>query len=382
MSGFFKCLSVLCVLFGLSHCEQSTENKAPEKKVLTRLKVPVPDAVNTNISKFPLPSLSEYGFFDSPLADLHPREKVLPYEPITSLFTDYAFKKRFVWMPDGQVADIDEEGEVLFPEGSVLIKHFYYPADFSRENENWDLLETRLLVKSGEEWKAYSYVWNENDSDAFYNPVGDILSVSFIDKKGIAKSIDYAIPNKNQCKSCHNRDNVLKPLGPRVQNLDKEFTYPEGRKNQISKWQSEGFLDKKYKTNINHKPLADWQDPSKSLEERSLAYLEVNCGHCHRENGSAHTTGLFLLTMERDKKKWGICKTPVAAGKGAGHLQFGIQPGNPDASILLFRMKSEDPGVMMPELGRMIKHEEGIKLISDWIDSMPNSCEKALQKSL
>lgn len=34
---------------------------------------------------------------------------------------------------------------------------------------------------------------------------------------------------------------------------------------------------------------------------------------------------------------------------------------------------------MMPELGRMIKHEEGIQLISDWIASMPNSCEKALQ---
>jgi hypothetical protein len=72
----------------------------------------------------------------------------------------------------------------------------------------------------------------------------------------------------------------------------------------------------------------------------------------------------------------------VAAGKGAGNLKFDIQPGQPEASILLYRMKSEDPGVMMPELGRMIKHEEGIQLISDWIASMPNNCEKALQPML
>jgi hypothetical protein len=186
-------------------------------------------------------------------------------------------------------------------------------------------------VKSGEDWKAYSYVWNEDDSDAFYNPVGDILTASFVDKKGVAKSVDYAVPNKNQCKSCHNRDNIIRPLGPIVQNLDKDFSYPDGKMNQISKWQSVGYLAKDYVKKPNHKPLADWQDKSKSLEERSLAYLQVNCGHCHRENGSAHTTGLFLLTTMNDRKKLGICKTPVAAGKGAGNLKFGIQPGQPDA---------------------------------------------------
>lgn len=379
MSGFYKFISALGIACFLFHCEQAIIKDAKENKDFTRVNIKVPDAINADLSKFPLPSLSEYGFFDSPLAALKPREMVLPYEPITSLFTDYAFKKRFVWMPKGEVAQIDDEGVVQFPMGSVLIKHFYYPADFSNENENWDLMETRLLVKSGEEWKAYSYVWNEDDSDAFYNPVGDILAASFTDKKGVAKSVDYAVPNKNQCKSCHNRNNIIKPLGPIVQNLDKDYPYPDGKMNQISKWQAVGYLSKNYLKKRNHKPLADWQDKSKSLEERSLAYLQVNCGHCHRENGSAHTTGLFLLTSMEDKKKWGICKTPVAAGKGAGSLKFDIQPGDPEASILLYRMKSEDPGVMMPELGRMIKHEEGIQLISDWISSMPNNCEKALQ---
>jgi uncharacterized repeat protein (TIGR03806 family) len=379
MSAIYKISFFLFLSFILVNCEPGNKGSLPVEKSFARVDVSVPDAINTDVDKFPLSSLSEYGFFDSPLASLQPRKMVLPYEPITSLFTDYAFKKRFVWMPEGAEAQIDAEGVVQFPLGTILIKHFYYPADFSNENENWDMMETRLLIKSGEEWKAYSYVWNEDDSDAFYNPVGDILNTAFVDKKGLAKSVDYAVPNKNQCKSCHNRDNIIKPLGPIVQNLDKDVVYPDGKMNQVTKWQSVGYLAKNYVKKPNHKPLADWQDKSKSLEERSLAYLQVNCGHCHRENGSAHTTGLFLLTTMEDRKKLGICKTPVAAGKGAGNLKFDIQPGQPEASILLYRMKSEDPGVMMPELGRMIKHEEGIQLISDWIASMPNNCEKALQ---
>jgi hypothetical protein len=30
-------------------------------------------------------------------------------------------------------------------------------------------------------------------------------------------------------------------------------------------------------------------------------------------------------------------------------------------------MASADPGIMMPELGRKVIHEEGVALISEWI---------------
>jgi hypothetical protein len=30
-------------------------------------------------------------------------------------------------------------------------------------------------------------------------------------------------------------------------------------------------------------------------------------------------------------------------------------------------MKSEDPGIMMPESGRALSHSEGIRLIESWI---------------
>ena len=63
----------------------------------------------------------------------------------------------------------------------------------------------------------------------------------------------------------------------------------------------------------------------------------------------------------------GIGKRPVAAGKASADLDFDIAPGEPDRSILLHRMQSREPGVMMPELGRALPHEEGIALVRAYI---------------
>ena len=63
-------------------------------------------------------------------------------------------------------------------------------------------------------------------------------------------------------------------------------------------------------------------------------------------------------------------KSPVAAGKGSGNLKYDIVPGAPDKSILVRRMNSIQPEVMMPELGRKLIHTEGVKLIREWIEGM------------
>jgi hypothetical protein len=52
-----------------------------------------------------------------------------------------------------------------------------------------------------------------------------------------------------------------------------------------------------------------------------------------------------------------------------------VVPGKPERSILVYRMDSQDPGVMMPELGRSTTHKEGVALIREWIQQMKGSCE-------
>ena len=67
-------------------------------------------------------------------------------------------------------------------------------------------------------------------------------------------------------------------------------------------------------------------------------------------------------------------KTPVAAGRGSGGRMYNIVPGHPEESILVYRINSVDPGIMMPELNRKLIHKEGLELIQTWIREM-NSLE-------
>ena len=115
---------------------------------------------------------------------------------------------------------------------------------------------------------------------------------------------------------------------------------------------------------------ARWDDASEPLEARGRAYLDGNCGHCHNPRGMAANSGLFLDLEEVRDAKIGIGKRPVAAGKGSGELEVDLVPGHPDASIIAYRMASVDPGVMMPELGRSIVHDEGLALIREYIAKM------------
>ena len=66
----------------------------------------------------------------------------------------------------------------------------------------------------------------------------------------------------------------------------------------------------------------------------------------------------------------GIGKRPVAAGRGSGGFDFVIEPGHPERSILLYRLKSTDPGIAMPEVGRATVHKEGAELLEQWISEM------------
>lgn len=324
----------------------------------------VPQPVIFDPAGIPFPKLSDYGFFAGGPAHQQPNLRVVPYDLRTPLFSDYALKKRFVWMPEGAGAAVADNGDFIFPEGAILIKTFYYPADFRQPGHNHTLIETRLLVRQDSAWQAYTYIWNEEQTGAELSIVGDYRSMEWIDAQGRSQSVEYLIPNKNQCRSCHSESGKLMPIGPKLRHLNYD--------NQLAGWQRVGYLPEA-EFGIGAVPAYD--DPGQPLAVRARAYLDVNCGHCHRAEGPAHTTGMFLNYEETDPLRLGWCKTPVAAGKGSGGRQYGIVPGEPGASILLYRMESNDPGVMMPEIGRGIAHAEGIALIRDWIEALPGGCE-------
>ena len=308
--------------------------------------------------------LSEYNFFEGDLHDLIPNSLagVLPYDLNMPLFSDYAAKKRFVYIPNGSIIAFDTTGVLDLPKGAVLIKHFYYPNSSGVEK----YVETRLLIHKDNGWQAETYEWNAAQTDAVRTILGGNRSLT-VEVNGQTETFNYLIPNQNQCKNCHAYNGKIEPIGPVVQNLNKSYSYSSGTENQIDKWISEGLLSSPSYTMIPSWPMMN--DASASLNSKARAYLATNCASCHRLAGSAANSGLYLEYSNNDSASLGFWKTPVAAGAGSGGLTYVIKPGHADESILLFRMISDQVNARMPEIGRSLAHEEGIALIRDWIES-------------
>ena len=312
--------------------------------------------------------LSEYRFFTGNLSDLTPAEGVFEYEVNAPLFTDYAEKKRFIYLPAGTHLTYTGQGAFEFPDGSAIIKNFFYYNDASRRDEGKKMAETRVLLKGSSGWKAFTYIWNETQSEADLEVAGAVFPVEWKNRDGKPMHVDYVVPNTNQCKGCHSYDGKFAPVGVNAAQLN--------RNNQLQLWADLGRLSQLPEKSAVP-ALFDYtaiDDPAHAdnalLEKGARAYLEGNCAHCHNPHGPASTSGMFLEASQNDRERLGVMKPPVAAGRGSGDKKFGIVPGKPGESILLYRMESTDPGVRMPELGRQLVHNEGVALIKAWIRSM------------
>jgi len=332
--------------------------------------------------------LSAWGLFQGSGWTLEPQAGVIPYELNTPLFSDYAEKYRTIWVPPGQAATYRDAEAFDFPVGTILSKTFMYPADGrvpaakgpGRTAGNGDrrfrLMETRILVHAKQGWVSLPYVWNEEGTEATLEVVGSSRAVEVTHASGEKLSVHYMIPNVNQCQGCHERDKAMAPIGLQARHLNRDYAYDEGPENQLARLARVGYL-KGTPAPGTAPRNAVWNEPGTgTLEERARAYLEANCAHCHDRRGPAASSGLYLTMQEKEPHTLGQCKAPVAAGRGAGKdLPFDIVPGKPERSILVYRMDSQDPGVMMPELGRSLIHREGVALIREWIQQLQGSCD-------
>ena len=320
---------------------------------------------------------------------------VMPYELNSPLFSDYALKLRTVWAPTGTAAVYNENRELEFPVGTVISKTFHYgklaedggvlnvrqrDGEATLENDGTldldthVLIETRLLVRYDDGWKAFPYVWNTSQDDATLEIAGDQRDIVLV-KGNESQQITYIIPDANQCAGCHVTDHTakeLRPIGPRAWQLNRPFSWWDNADSQLTNWVKAGMLagyDGAAPVGVR------WSDPGDAtLEQRARAYLDANCAHCHNPRGAADTSALHLNLGARLDRLYGICKTPVAVGRGSGDRPFDIYPGRPQDSILVFRMQHTDPAIAMPELGRSAIHAEGAELVSNWIASMNGEC--------
>ena len=305
--------------------------------------------------------LSEWDLFEEPLNQLQPKgEQTFAYQINSALFSDYAHKARFIQLPENTKINYVEAEVLDIPKGTILIKNFYYPADFRKPEGERRVLETRLLVHAAEGWDAMVYEWNDEQTDAKRLILGNRKTVEWTDKYGALQRVNYSIPSQPQCKSCHDMNGKLTPIGPTVRQLYRE--------DQLISWTNNGWLQLPKEGTLPK--LVNYLDQEADLDQRARAWLEINCAHCHRIEGPAKNSGLYLQASQTDPYRLGVNKPPIAAGKGSGGLKYRIVPGRRDDSILIHRIASMEPGEMMPEVGRGMNHKEGIALIEEWISAM------------
>jgi uncharacterized repeat protein (TIGR03806 family) len=318
-------------------------------------------------------------------SQLHYEENVYPYDLNTVLFSDYALKDRAIYIPPGTTATYVDNAVIDFPVGTVILKSFLFPADMREPELDIDLIETRVMVRYADEWKAYPYVWDHQLGDAVLKVQGEIRMIDFIGPDGVARTSTYLVPQKNQCQECHEikdelDETVMTPIGPRPRYLNRDAAYLPEPINQLTHFAEAGWL-----TGVP--PLdqipAAWDirslddTPVSSMDQETITtaardYLDINCSYCHNPRGvNGISSQLFLNWDNEDVFHLGYCKQPGSAGKGGEGRDYDIVPGDAEASILIYRTETLDLGSMMPLIGRSLKHDAGTELLRAWIDGLP-----------
>ncbi len=329
--------------------------------------------------------LSEWGLFKS-IPDQIPEDDVVPYEVTAPLFTDDAAKFRFVQLPDGEVIDYDETARWTNPPGTIYVKTFAYPVDERDLELGYQLIETRLLVFNETGADTWTYVYPEGDnSDAERINWGPILDVSYINALGEQVLLDYEVPSVPQCTECHGI--ATRSLGPSTGMFNRDNDYGDGIgvQNQIDYMNSLGMFDEEPEPVVENRTTYV-SDPgvntAAGLHDRVRSYMDSNCAHCHAPDGEISDKGLYVdyQSMNPDTGTsfftWGVCKPHSSGGNGLDCEQpLDVVPGDPDSSFLICRMESVAAGERMAPLGRTIVHAEGVALLREWVQELPNLFE-------
>ena len=198
-------------------------------------------------------NLSAWGLIHKEMDALVPADDTHIYDLNTALFTDYALKLRTLYIPPTRTAQFQDFDAFVLPVGSIISKTFFYQHAGDGAlilDASWDgnpksldmdktlLLETRLLVKQSDGWDALPYIWRGDD--AYLAITGDLQTLPTRD----GDALNYLVPSRNQCASCHATDHTagdIQPIGIKARHLYKPD--PIHGVNQVSAWHARGTLD-------------------------------------------------------------------------------------------------------------------------------------------
>jgi uncharacterized repeat protein (TIGR03806 family) len=281
-----------------------------------------------------------------------PAAGLVPYAPNAPFWSDGAAKERHLALPNGATLRARADGDLEFPNGSVLLKHFRLGGR---------LVETRLFMRHTDgEWAGYTYEWNAEGTDATRVVGGKSVSVN---------GQSWVFPSEAQCLACHTAA-AGRSLGLELAQLNGSILYPQtGRSaNQVVTLNAIGLFSPPVATPPAALPLLpDPYGTAGTPDARARAWLHTNCAHCHRPGGGTptdldlrHTTPL-AATQACDR-------APQAGDLGIANARI-LAPGAAGRSVLVARAATRGSGAM-PPLASTVVDTAGVALLSAWVNSL------------
>jgi uncharacterized repeat protein (TIGR03806 family) len=329
---------------------------------------PPPDA---SLPPFPR-KLSETGLF-ADVAAHRPAAGLIPYEVNSPLWSDGAFKQRYLALPGRGTIDYQPQTAWNLPEGSVLVKTFELELE-QGDPASRRRVETRLLTKTQGHWHGYSYAWNEGQTDAeLVAATGQDRPYDIVEAAGTRRQ-NWHYPSRVECMMCHSRAAGF-VLGMNTPQMNKDIDYGGVIDNQIRRLDARGvFTTPVVSISGERTSLPDPADEHADLEGRVRSYLHVNCAICHVADGGGNARMELGYFTPRGKMEV-IGVKPIHDALGVSDPLL-VAPGEPDRSLLLRRMRIQTPA-RMPRLGVSVVDEQAVRLISDWISGLPPAADGA-----
>jgi putative heme-binding domain-containing protein len=317
--------------------------------------------------------LSQTGLFAS-VQDQQPAPGVVPFLVNSRQWQDGATEQHWVALPGVSSATLYATGKPI--PGLVYWHNFrmHFPQDavLTRTLSLGDKrVETQMLHYDGLDWRAYTYAWRDDQTDADLVPAEGAEQEVF---DGQRKRV-WQYLSRSQCMSCHSNQSEY-ALAFLPEQLNRPGT--DGR-NQLIAFTEAGLIRR---AGNEDQPLPPFDaasaareravpDPTKesqSVEAKARGYLHANCGHCHSDHGGgAVPLRLHFSTPPAEMRAVGVRPTRGDFGLPDAAI---IKPGDPHASALYFRMAKFGRD-RMPHIGSEWPDEEGLKLIERWIAAMP-----------
>lgn len=316
--------------------------------------------------------LSETGCFTD-LEALEPGPDLIAYDVNSALWTDGAFKPRYMVVPSPEQIKIMMNGSWQYPNGSVLIKVFGFEfIDGDRDSRR--AVETRFMVRDEGRWNYYTYEWNDEGTEGELLAERKTVEYTIQGKSG-PEVIEYLFPEQDDCVTCHFQpdDEVL---GPKTSQINRNRNYDGVVANQLVAMGEIDLLAKVFGSDDVIVPseeprMANPQQGEGSLEEQARAYLDANCGHCHRPNAYASSADHGLdLRYEVSLEDSGLCEPMRYFPEWTGTAR--VAPGDPQGSGILQRFAVED-AQRMPSIGSSVVDPFGTQLLGRWIAQL-RSC--------